>query len=280
MPLRLDELSWIHGSADCATSTDPPLQVVSVDDDTHVLRQSKCFSFEAPFIYLLMGSEKAVLFDTGAGPDDGDPRKILPIRAAIETLLSRRAAAGRAISELVIAHTHGHGDHVFWDGQFAGRPQTRVIGRGVSAVQHAFDLPAWPEGQSIFDLGGRALIVLPLPGHVSDHIAVYDPRMQALLTGDALYPGLLTVADWAAYRRSAACLATFASEHPVSFVLGNHIEMKKTPGELYPLGTTFQPDEHPLPLSAEMFAEWHRACETIGNSPQRVARDHFIIEPR
>ncbi|MCK1339752.1 MBL fold metallo-hydrolase [Bradyrhizobium sp. 38] len=280
MSMRLDDVNWIHGSADCAASTAPPLQVVSVDDDTYVLRQSKCFSFEAPFMYLLMGSEKAVLFDTGARPDDGDPQKILPIREAVDKLLSRRAEANRAISELVIAHTHGHGDHVFWDGQFAGRPQTRIIGRGVDAVQQAFNLPAWPEGQSTFDLGGRALVVLPLPGHVSDHIAVYDPRIQALLTGDTLYPGLLTVADWAAYRRSAARLATFASGHPVSLVLGNHIEMKKTPGGLYPLGTTFQPDEHPLPLSAEIFAEWHQACETIGNSAQRVTRDHFIIEPR
>lgn len=278
MPLRLDEVSWIHGSADCAASTDPPLQVVSVDDDTHVLRQSKCFSFEAPFMYLLMGSEKAVLFDTGASPDDGDPRKILPIREAVDTLLSRRAEEGRAISELIIAHTHGHGDHVFWDRQFAGRPQTRIIGRGVGAVQHAFNLPAWPDGQATLDLGSRALVVLPLPGHVSDHIAVYDPRMQALLTGDTLYHGLLTVADWAAYRRSAARLAVFASEHPVSLVLGNHIEMTRTHGELYPLGTTFQPNEHPLPLSAEIFAEWHQACETIGNLAQRITRDHFIIE--
>ncbi|MGY4430965.1 hypothetical protein ACVWWO_003442 [Bradyrhizobium sp. F1.13.1] len=54
--------------------------------------------------------------------------------------------------------------------------------------------------------------------------------------------------------------------------------MTRTPGELYPLGTTFQPDEHPLPLSAEIFAEWHQACEAIGNLAQRITRDHFIIE--
>jgi glyoxylase-like metal-dependent hydrolase (beta-lactamase superfamily II) len=150
----------------------------------------------------------------------------------------------------------------------------------VGAVRQAFKLTAWPESQATFDLGDRALIVVPLPGHFSDHIAVYDPRMQALLTGDTLYPGLLTVADWAAYRRSAARLAAFASTHPVSLVLGNHIEMKKTPGELYPLGTTFQPDEHPLPLDAAAFAEWLEACAAVGDSPRRVARDHFIIAPR
>jgi glyoxylase-like metal-dependent hydrolase (beta-lactamase superfamily II) len=280
MAVRLDNVSWIHGSSDCAARAGPPLQVVTVDEDTFVLRQSKCFSFEAPFMYLLLGSRKAVLFDTGAGPDDGDPTRILPIRATVDAILSRRAQEGRAVSELVVAHTHSHGDHAFWDGQFSGRPQTTVVGRGVAAVSRAFNITVWPESTATFDLGDRALVVLPLPGHFSDHIAVYDPRMQALLTGDTLYPGLLTVADWAAYRRSAARLAAFASTHRVSLVLGNHIEMKKTPGELYPLGTTFQPDEHALPLDEAIFAEWIEACAMVGDSPQRVVRDHFIIAPR
>jgi hypothetical protein len=91
---------------------------------------------------------------------------------------------------------------------------------------------------------------------------------------------LLTVRDWAAYRRSAARLTDFAKQHDVSLVLGNHIEMKKTPRELYPVGTTYQPDEHPLRLSAAHIAELHAACEAMANSPRLDVHDDFIIQPQ
>jgi hypothetical protein len=74
-------------------------------------------------------------------------------------------------------------------------------------------------------------------------------------------------------------LADFASQHEVSLVLGNHIEMKKTPRDLYPIGTTFQPDERALPLTAAHIKELHNACEAMANSPHRDIHDDFIIEP-
>jgi len=100
----------------------------------------------------------------------------------------------------------------------------------------------------------------------------------SLLTGDTLYPGLLTVQDWNAYRRSAARLAAFAQQHEVALVVGNHIEMKKAPGELYPIGTTFQPDEHALPLKTAHIEELHAACEAMADSPHRDVHDDFIID--
>jgi hypothetical protein len=61
-------VTWIHGSPNCATTVDPPIQVHRFDDDTFILRQSKCSepgtpatpgsSFEAPFMYLLVGSAR------------------------------------------------------------------------------------------------------------------------------------------------------------------------------------------------------------------------------
>ena len=141
-----------------------------------------------------------------------------------------------------------------------------------------FRLPTWPNGQATRDLGGRELIVLPLPGHDPSHIAVHDRRTGVLLTGDTLYPGKLTVDDWNDYRASAARLAAFAEHHPVSLVLGNHIEMKKAPRQLYPIGTKFQPDEHALPLTAGHIREWHLACEAMAGNPRRDVHDDFIID--
>jgi hydroxyacylglutathione hydrolase len=146
-------------------------------------------------------------------------------------------------------------------------------------VKDFFHLPNWPDGSATPDLGGRPLTIFPLPGHEPSHIAVYDAVTRMLLTGDTLYPGLLTIQDWLAYRRSAARMAQFAAAHPVTFVLGAHVEMKKTPRQMYPLGTTFQPHEHALPLAAQHVQMWHDACEAMGDQPHHDVHDEYIIEP-
>jgi hydroxyacylglutathione hydrolase len=89
--------------------------------------------------------------------------------------------------------------------------------------------------------------VLPIPGHEDQHLAFHDSATGILLSGDSLYPGLLLVNDWPAYRDSAQQIASFADTHDVSFVLGAHVEMTRS-GDLFPIGTIFQPDEHPLQL--------------------------------
>src|SRR4051794_1725951 len=129
----LDSISWIHGAPNCAHSTDPLIQVHAFDEDTFILRVSKCFSFEANFIYLLLGEARAILFDTGPGPDSGTG--VLPIRSTVDTIVAEWLRdRGAAAIDLVVAHTHSHEDHVFWDLQFVGRPRTTVVRPTVSAV--------------------------------------------------------------------------------------------------------------------------------------------------
>ncbi len=278
MPESLATLRWIHGAPDCAASTDPVFQVHRFDQNTFILRQSKCVNFEGPFLYLLFGSEKALLVDSGAKPPAG---QTLPIVETIDSIVKQWLdERHRQSIELVVAHSHGHGDHVFGDSLFAARPHTTVVGRGAAEVAAFFGLAQWPEGQATYDLGHRALTILPLPGHEPAHIAIYDPDTHIILTGDTLYPGMLTVADWPAYRRSAARLAEFAKGRPIAYVLGAHVEMKKTPREMYPLPCTFQPEEHALPLAARHIQELHEACEAIGEQARRDVHDEFIIQPR
>ncbi len=62
----LRDKKWIHGSADCKTSEDPAIEVFRYDQSSYILRQNKCLSFEAPFIYVLVGDEKVLVLDTGA----------------------------------------------------------------------------------------------------------------------------------------------------------------------------------------------------------------------
>ena len=60
---------WNIGAEDCVASPQPPLQVHTYEPQTFILRQSPCATFEANFIYLLIGSDKALLIDTGAVAD-------------------------------------------------------------------------------------------------------------------------------------------------------------------------------------------------------------------
>ncbi len=61
-------------------------------------------------------------------------------------------------------------------------------------------------------------------------------------------------------------------------MFGNHVEMKKVPRSLYPIGTSYQPNEHALPLTAAHIEEFHAACEDMANSPHRDVHDDFIVD--
>ena len=65
-PPGLLEVHWNEGASDCSATPQEPLQVQQYDSQTFILRQSPCADFEANFIYLLIGSDKALLIDTGA----------------------------------------------------------------------------------------------------------------------------------------------------------------------------------------------------------------------
>lgn len=264
---------WTHGNADCARSTDPPLQVHRFDADTFILRQNKCVNSEGPFLYMLIGSSKALLLDTGAMPTAGGR---LPLLATVDRILGEHGTAGM---ELVVAHSHAHTDHTYGDSQFADRPRTTVVRPDVSSVMSFFRLQGASQGASDFDLGGRVLTILAIPGHEASHIAVYDAKTKILLTGDTAYPGLLTVRDWTAYCESAERLVKFTATHPVSHVLGAHIEMKRTPRNYYEPATAFQPEEHSLPLAAKHLVEIREVCQASGGSPRRDTRADFVVVP-
>jgi glyoxylase-like metal-dependent hydrolase (beta-lactamase superfamily II) len=270
------DVAWIHGAADCRRSADPAIQVHRYEADTFVLRQSKCVNYEAPFLYLLLGARRALLVDTGATASAAR----FPLRRTVDALIEQwRSEQGLdAAPELLVAHTHGHGDHVAADGQFAGRPATTLVRPGAASVARFFGFTSI-DSLAELDLGARTLDVLPLPGHLSDHIALYDRRTGLLLTGDSLYPGRLYIEDWAAYRASIARLTTFVSGLPVAYVLGNHIEMTSSAGLDYPIGTTYQPREHRLELALAHLVELDTALRRLGDQQRREVHDDFVIAP-
>jgi hydroxyacylglutathione hydrolase len=278
--MRMGDLNvtWIHGAEDCALTEDPPIQVHRFDPDTFILRQSKCSdpdaSFEAPFMYLLIGRTRALLLDAGASesPD------LFPLASRVRSLLSDHAATrGEPAVPLVVAHSHDHGDHVAGDEQFACMAD--VVAPGLPPLKKAFGLDPMPSENAVLDLGARLLDVMAIPGHHDTHIAAYDRNTGLLLTGDTVYPGLLVVNDWNRYRASIERLTAFAERNPVSLVLGAHIEMTNRAGEWFGRLQQHQPDEHVLELEPRHLYELHEALLAMGETPRVDRHDDFIIYP-
>ena len=255
---------WMHGSQNCAQNTDPELQEHAYNATTIIFRQNKCRTFEAPFVYLLIGETNALLLDTGA-------TNTPTLRNAVRARIGQKP--------LLVAHTHAHGDHVAGDPQFAGQPNTMVVAANLTAIRAAFGTTATTAGMR--DLGNRVLDVFEIPGHHAQHIALYDRNTGLLFTGDTLYPGLLFVQDWTQFRASAGKLAQWVQAHPIAHVLGAHIEMTSTARQAYPYMTTYQPNEHVLQLAAAQVMELDAATQQLGpTAPSApVAYDHFVIDP-
>jgi len=273
--IKLDKTEWIHGAADCKENSDPPIQVVQYNYNTWILRQNKCTNYEGPFMFLFLGHKKALLMDAGATKDE----KQFPLRATVNDLISKWETTSHTKVALIVAHTHSHGDHTAGDIQFKDNPNTTVVGLGVDDVKSFFKIENWPFQNSKIDLGDRVLEIIPIPGHQKASIAVYDYETKILLSGDSFYPGRLYINDWQSFKLSTQRLVDFTSQHKISYILGNHIEMTKTPGKDYPIGTRFQPDEHILPLKVKDLLLLNEALKSLGDKPARKVYDDFIIYP-
>ena len=272
--IDLTAQNWIHGAENCEKNIDPPIQVVKYNSNTWVLRQNKCTNYEAPFMFLFIGEDKALLIDTGATEEED----IFPLYKTVNKIINDWSEKNGKV-ELIVAHTHKHGDHFAADGQFEGKPNTTVIGLEVDDLKNFYDISNWPEEIVDFDLGNRLMKIIPIPGHQASSIAVYDKSTKILLTGDTFYPGRLYVKDWNTFKMSIERLVKFTDNNEISTILGNHIEMTQTPGVDYPMETIYQPKEHRLPLGIRQLQELSIALTKLGNQPTRGIYDSFIIYP-
>jgi len=88
------------------------------------------------------------------------------VRVTVDRLITVWLTTHKHTSyDLVVAHTHGHGDHVAGDVQFEGRPGTTVVGADRASAADFFGFSRWPGQVVKLDLGGRVLEVTGIPGH-------------------------------------------------------------------------------------------------------------------
>src|SRR5262249_13955624 len=152
------------------------------------------------------------------------PNVVAAVDFVINEWLKRN---NRTVIPLVVTHLHSHLDHIWGDFQFQGRPNTTIVPpSSVPALQSFFGIHHRPTQIVQYDLGGRILDIIPIPGHEVTHIAVYDRQTAVLLTGDMMYPGRVYInePDPDIIQASAQRLVDFTSTRKVAHVLGTHIE--------------------------------------------------------
>jgi len=210
--------------------------------------------FEEVISYLIIGSERALLFDTGLGIGD--------MRRLVGELTDR---------DIVVLNSHTHYDHV--GGNYAFH---RIYGTALDYTrQHAegrahdevaeFVGPGWiwketPDGFSVDDyssrpftvtdpvadgqilsLGDIELEVLLTPGHAPDSLCLLDREQRLLFTGDTFYPATLYAhlpgSSFGDYQLTADRLGALAAA--VDVVLPAHNEPTLPASELVAFGNAF-----------------------------------------
>jgi hydroxyacylglutathione hydrolase len=237
------EVHWNEGAPDCSKTPQPPLQVHRYNAQTYMLRESPCATFEAPFMYLLIGSTRALLIDTG---DVADPSQ-MPLAKTVMGLLPGDAGAKMP---LLVVHTHGHLDHRAGDPQFQPLPHVQLVATDLAHVKQFFGFNDWPEGVAQIDLGNRIVDVLPTPGHYPSHVSYYDRNTALFFSGDFLMPARLIIDDTGSDVASAQRVADFVKDRPISYVLGGHVELDAN-GNTFAWGSTYHPNEHVLQLTKQ-----------------------------
>ena len=125
-------------------------------------------------IYVVEGKDSALVIDTGYGSGD--------LLSTIRTLTTL---------PLIVFNTHGHGDHVRGDYQFDkiyAQPNDFDLlqssyGSGEGEKMVCPPLVPVYEGH-VFDLGGRSLEVLEVPGHTPGSLCLMDTGNKILFAGD------------------------------------------------------------------------------------------------
>lgn len=269
---QLQQVDWRHGAQACENAEQPALQTYQHDATTYLIRQNKCSHFESPFMILFIGDKQAVLIDTGTS---GDSEQV-PIYTTVNKIIEQSSGTKSSIDKVTILHSHSHRDHHQGDAQFAHNSRYSIVGTSSQSVNQFYQFERTSEFQ--FDLGNRVLTIFAIPGHQPQSIAIYDSKTQWLVSGDTFYPGQIYVRNWQSYRDSIKKMTLFARSNPVDAIIGTHIEMSQTPGEIYPIGSTYQPRETYLPMSVVELATLDKTLDKH-EQPTELVFDRFIITP-
>jgi glyoxylase-like metal-dependent hydrolase (beta-lactamase superfamily II) len=195
-------------------------EVYEVSDGVYALVEP--YQYQETISYLITGTERALLFDTGLG--------LVRLRPVVEQLT-------RLPVDVINSHTHY--DHVggnfefdsilaldtpFTRANMAGFPAENLSTEVASEAfckeppvsdKESFHTRPWQATRfisdgEVLDLGGRKIQILQVPGHTPDALALFDQANRLMWSGDSYYDGGIWLfaaeTDLDAYEQSLARL--------------------------------------------------------------------------
>ena len=205
------------------------------------------FQFQMSISHLILGNDRALLFDTGMG--------ILPIKPVVERITSL---------PVVVLNSHTHFDHVGGNAEFSNilaiesaYTKQNMLGfkhdevAGDVAVEafcgeapagfdvNSYHTRAWSASKYITDgesinLGGRVIEIMQVPGHTPDAVALLDRENELLFTGDTFYDDNLWLfspeTSLDDYSNSIDRLVSI--EDDVKYIFGAHTSARVKTGRL------------------------------------------------
>ncbi|MBT6447439.1 MAG: MBL fold metallo-hydrolase [Flavobacteriaceae bacterium] len=158
------------------------------------------YQYQESISHLIIGENKALLFDTGIG--------LIPIRPIIKKITNL---------PIIVLHSHTHFDHVGGNWEFSDVRaietsytkanmngfENKRIGQDFTDDSFCKDPPknidlnniytkewkasSYIKNKDIIDLGNRKIEILHVPGHTPDALALLDKQQGLLFTGDTYY---------------------------------------------------------------------------------------------
>ncbi len=206
----------------------PWFKVYDVGEHTYAIDEP--YNYEETIAYLILGHDKALLFDTGMGLDS--------ISKVVRELTKL---------PVVVLNSHTHPDHVGGNHEFNDimamntaytrenalngyrheqvRAEVTPAAFCMARLPHCdtaryyikpFHVTKFIDDGHIIDLGMRKLQVIATPGHTPDAICLYDGQAGYLWCGDSFYQGPIFLfsegTDLKAYGQSITNMAKFAAE--------------------------------------------------------------------
>ena len=221
----------------------------------NVLAIVEPYNFEEAISYLILGKNKALLFDTGIGVDS--------ISLVVKQLTKL---------PIIIINSHSHYDHIGGNYEFNNILALKTDftlkhakeGWNHEAVKHEvtqdaicleklskfdtanysirpYKISQFLANNDIIDLGDRKIRVISVPGHTPDAIALLDQSKGYLWTGDTYYDGDIYLfakeTDLVAYKKSILTLAKIAPT--LKYIFPSHNNPISQPARLIELNKEF-----------------------------------------
>lgn len=212
--------------------------------DAHTWRIEEYNETSSVYMYLLEGEEKAVLIDAGFG--------VINVREIAETLTGLPISVisthghidhigGNALFETVFMHEADQGVYQLHSGALA---KEKFSGMPVSLHRGKTDITLIQNGAQ-FDLGGRTLQIIHVPGHTLGSICILDVERRWLFTGDT------------------CCKADVLLNLDFCTTVAEYLETIRNLQTMRPLFDVTWPGHHTVPVEPAILDQFEEACAAI-----------------